>query len=382
MADSKLQLFNLETMSGIFPGVRTRIFQRLRLVATDGARAEWALLSWYDDPAACVLRLQTDFITGDTGGAEKGTSSQKGKRQSRSPVLLRIEEPLAGDLVADLRTGLAESGYLLHACGSCGFWQQMDKRTVDGLTVGRCGWQSTTGTVHDTGEFAKGEFAEQSCLALGCAHWQDSAVQEAAGQESAVQRPALLKPSSLDSASDATRSDAISLGEESVVVTAGEVTASPKSKGLLGRVRGWIGQKQVARVDLGHSSVALLERSGVGAGTEPCFVCSGRLANLGALTVESAEGDKQTFSVWRCRSCYTFYLNSWIDRWERLDTLETEESHFRIAPAEALTALKTIQSRPGGDHPKERAERVEERTWFEKFISGREPISHQVKQGR
>jgi hypothetical protein len=126
----------------------------------------------------------------------------------------------------------------------------------------------------------------------------------------------------------------------------------------------------------------LAERSGVGAGTEPCFACQGRIANLGALTVESDEGDKQTFSVWRCRMCYTLYLSNWIDRWERLESLETEEAIYRIAPIEAAECLTLFASVPAGDHPLGREQRGAQRAWLLNQIAGRQPLSHIVKQGR
>jgi hypothetical protein len=126
----------------------------------------------------------------------------------------------------------------------------------------------------------------------------------------------------------------------------------------------------------------IVERSGVGAGTEPCFACQGRIANLGALAVASPEGDKQTFSVWRCRQCFTYYLNDWIDRWERTDSLETEETYYRLAPQEALEMLAVIDGVVDAEHPARRHERGAERAWMVDFIGAREPLSHQVKQGR
>ena len=120
----------------------------------------------------------------------------------------------------------------------------------------------------------------------------------------------------------------------------------------------------------------------MGAGTEPCFACQGRIANLGALTVDTDEGDKHTYSVWRCRACHTTYLNSWIDRWERLDSLETEETYYRIAPAEAVEVLAVIDGVVGGEHPAGRHTRAAERAWFEAFVRERRPLSHQRKQGR
>jgi hypothetical protein len=126
----------------------------------------------------------------------------------------------------------------------------------------------------------------------------------------------------------------------------------------------------------------IVERSGVGAGTEPCFVCQGRIANLGALAVETPDGDRQTFSIWRCRNCYTTYLNDWIDRWERLDSLDTEETYYRIAPQEALALLTFINNVAGGEHPGRRSERSTQRSRLLQFMAGRTPLSHQVRQGR
>jgi uncharacterized protein with PIN domain len=129
-------------------------------------------------------------------------------------------------------------------------------------------------------------------------------------------------------------------------------------------------------------TAVLVERSGVGAGTEPCFACQGRIANLGALTVATAEDDKQTFSVWRCRNCYSLYLNNWVDRWERLDNLETEESYYRVAPDEAFALLTIIHGHVGGEHPGRRHERTTERQFFLDFMADRLPLSHQIRQGR
>ena len=126
----------------------------------------------------------------------------------------------------------------------------------------------------------------------------------------------------------------------------------------------------------------MIERSGVGAGTEPCFACQGRIANLGALAVATPEGDKQTFSIWRCRACYTYYLNDWIDRWERTDSLETEERYYRLAPAEALAILAVIDNVVHGEHPARRHERGAERAWLLAFIGARAELSHQIRQGR
>jgi hypothetical protein len=126
----------------------------------------------------------------------------------------------------------------------------------------------------------------------------------------------------------------------------------------------------------------IVERSGVGAGTEPCLACHGRIANLGALTVETLDGDKETLSVWRCRACYAEYLNDWVDRWERLDSLETEETYYRVAPAEAYRVLAIISGTPGADHPGGRAQRHHLRDEVLEIVRGRAPLSRQVRQGR
>jgi hypothetical protein len=151
----------------------------------------------------------------------------------------------------------------------------------------------------------------------------------------------------------------------------------PRGRRWLRRLQRWIGGPAPQ-----PSGDAIVERSGVGAGTEPCLACHGRIANLGALTVAAPEGDKETLSVWRCRNCYTTYLNDWIDRWERLDNLETEETYYRIAPAEAQEILAIIAAIPGADHPGGRTQRHRYREQVLEFVRGRAPVSRQIKQGR
>ncbi|HHY58754.1 MAG TPA: hypothetical protein GYA08_25350, partial [Chloroflexi bacterium] len=50
------QLFNLATMSGVFPGTRTMVYQRVRLApmtqADDEATRRWARILWYAAPPA------------------------------------------------------------------------------------------------------------------------------------------------------------------------------------------------------------------------------------------------------------------------------------------------------------------------------------------
>ena len=354
-------------MSGVFPGVRTKIFQRLRLMSAGDAR--WAQLAWYDEPQACVLTLSPQYALPDA---------------TETAALLRIEDPSAEDLLGALQTGLAECQRTLQACATCRFWQRGRERTVDGLPVGICHWRLQG--LPEQQRRVSTEISDQSGLALACVHWQEPANVEDFASEaepsSAIPAPRLDEqspPTGDPLASEVTAHSPV--GFDRLSPQGSELL---EQESIVGRIRRWFGRKQPQETAANGdaSSIRLSDRSGVGAGTEPCFGCNGRMANLGALTAESAEGDKQTYSVWRCRSCYTFYLNSWIDRWERLDTLETVETHYRIAPAEALMMLEQIQARPGSDHPRLRAERFEERAWFEQFTQNRDPISHQVKQGR
>ena len=349
------QLFNLDTMSGVFPGTRTMVFQRIRVQphaaphAPDlpGGPAAWARLLWYDNPAACVVELN-------------------------NAPLLRIPDPQTDDFGSRLHAGLVAGGYDLLACGSCTFWQPLAAVTPDGLTLGRCTWQDTTGarasppTPPPAAEaggdaYAPHTLALQSLLALDCPHWQP------------VQGPAAQPPSGL---------------------AQGSMTPPPMPKRAeresderwtwWGRLRRFWRRRQQGSEPPApvHSEDKIIERSGVGAGTEPCFACQGRIANLGALAVASPEGDKQTFSVWRCRLCCTYYLNDWIDRWERTDSLETEETYYRLAPHEALAILAVIDNVHDADHPARRHERGAQRVWMQQFLAGRPALSHQIKQGR
>jgi len=349
---SHVQRFNTDTMSGVFPGARPLVWQRVRLVPAHYAQAEktarveqdpamqWAQLSWYADPAACELQLLTQ---GEPG----------------QPVL-RLHDPLAADFLDALQSALRAAGWQLHSCGTCHFWHACVAHTPDGLPLGRCHWASTAeGEVADTAAMAR-----QSCLALGCTHWT---ARDASAAEHAPQTHREWDPPEADPSTDT------------------KVTAAGPWHRLWHAVARWMGGATAAQTDMDTAPSAAtrwLERSGVGAGTEACLTCHGRMANLGALAVASVEGDRQTVSVWRCRRCQTFYLNHWIDRWERLDSLETDESYYRIAPGEAVELLLRMEAVTDGAHPGRRSERTAERVWFERFMAGREPLSHQVKLGR
>ncbi len=331
------QLFNLATMSGVFPGDRTQVFQRLRLQPLDDATGEmiWAQVLWYTDPVACVLYLQNNV-----------------KDARGITPLLRMAEPLAGDFNQQLQVALRQAGWQLQSCGSCRFWQAVNQRNADQLPIGQCTWQSEPdGTVA-----VPALLVTQSNLALRCPHWQLAGAAQAQNATAPLTQP--IAP----------------------MRKAAEISES-KLPYWQRRWKQWsrLGQAPIPSKNWAEK---LIERSGVGAGTEACFACQGRLANLGALAVETVEGDKQTFSIWRCRTCHTTYLNNWIDRWERLDNLETEETYYRVAPAEALALLIMIDNVVGGDHPGRRRERNVQRSRFLHFLHERTPLSHQIKQGR
>jgi hypothetical protein len=339
--NQSFQLFNLDTMSGVFPGTRTMVFQRVRVRATapaadapanaSAALPAWARLLWYDDPAACVLEL--------------------------NGPLLRIPDPQGADFGARLQAGLAAAGYELLACGACAHWQPLGGATTDGLATGRCTWQT------DAAATATQALNTQSLLALDCPHWQVAPGRPEAPAPAALVQAAALPP-----------------------IPKRAEQESDERWSWWGRLRRALRGRPQEAVQMQPAAQAwaeqIVERSGVGAGTEPCFACQGRIANLGALAVASPEGDKQTYSVWRCRLCYTYYLNDWIDRWERTDSLETEETYYRLAPQEALAILAVIEGVAGAEHPARRHERGSQAAWMQQFLGSRPPLSHQIKQGR
>jgi hypothetical protein len=358
---TSFQLFNLETMSGVFPGTRTMVFQRVRVRPLEQGddtpdAAPWVRLLWYEEPAACAVELGSK--------------------------LLRIPQPLDGDFGARLAEALAANNLRYMACGSCAFWQAAAAKTADGLPAGRCTWSagvlacSPVAGSHVAGQDAcapdVGGLAVQSLLALDCSHWEPAGSAGAVQQTQAEQTPPEQTPGEP--------------AEVAPIVKRAE-RESDERWSWWGRLRRRFGGHAAPSAKTQPASDAgweerIVERSGVGAGTEPCFACQGRIANLGALAVASPEGDKQTYSVWRCRQCFTYYLNDWIDRWERTDSLETEETYYRLAPQEALELLAVIDGVVDAEHPARRHERDAERVWVQQFIGARPILSHQIKQGR
>lgn len=327
--DTQLDRFNLETMSGVYPGTRTQVWQRIRLEPLEpGVNAEgsgWALIYWYDNPQAAVVSFQA----------------------SGAPEAIRLEEVPAEAIQPALDEALATRNVGAFVCGRCAFWQGSARGTVDGLTLGACQLRRD--------EELPLLLSGQSTLALGCVHWQQrSEVTGEAAPDATHALPPLPK-----------------------IAEISESKMKPLQR-MQVRFKRWLSPPQ-AEPDL---EARLIERSGVGAGTEPCPCCQGRIANLGALAVESSSGDKETLSVWRCRVCHVLLLSDWIDRWERADSLETEETIYRIAPVEAAEILTLIASIAGGEHPRQRAERTVQRDWIHAQVLDRDPLSHMVKQGR
>jgi hypothetical protein len=325
----RVQRFNLETMSGVFPGTRTAVFQRVRLWPRHEPAAGpiWAQILWTEAPAACLVYRQDDA------------------GRPLMPLLVQLDAP-SDPVHEQLALALAEAGWWLQSCGSCRFWHATTAHSADGLRTGAC---RVAPTVEPPPALAL-----QSALALYCPRWA------AADHPALAPEIATLAPGPLPKVAEVSES---------------KLKFWPR---LRRRVQRWFQREQPAP----HWAERLLERSGVGAGTEPCFACQGRIANLGALAVATPEGDTQTFSIWRCRNCFTLYLNDWIDRWVRLESLETEERYYRIAPAEALELLTVIEGVTGAEHPGRRHERAEQRQYFLNFLAGRTPLSHQIRQGR
>ena len=315
--------FNLDTMSGIYPGSRTRVYQRLLLHRAQST-AQWYQLQWYSEPPAALLL------------------PQEGDEPMPAPVVT-LRDPDPATLALTLYNALHQAKLRADACFACRHWQPLNLHTDDALPAGRCMWRNADASLPDA-------LANQSALSLACLHFEPRGAPPTPESAPSTNQPRVLKSAELDP------------------------DRLPFWARLWHRLRG--------KTPATHWADQILERSGVGAGTEPCFVCQGRLANLGALVVASEEGDKRTLSVWRCRNCYTTYFNDWTDRWERLENLETEELYYRIAPAEAYSALSIIHTTKHGEHPKRRQERDQERAAMLALVADSKPLSHQIRQGR
>jgi hypothetical protein len=333
--EATFQIFNLETMSGVHPGRRTAVVQHIRLLPLNEDKIpQWARLLWYLGPPSCDLHLQ----------------SAPPELWQEKP-LLRLENPLSANFGHLLQEALATAGWQASACGTCHHWQPIiDSVNIDGIPLGRCGWDPLTARTFEIQEMEMPEMLRrQSLLALACPAWEHR-------EGDAI--PAAIPPDE----------------ERSSQVTPASLTPWERLKQRILQIR-----PRPPRPSWGER---IVERSGVGAGTEPCAACQGRIANLGALVVATEEGDRRTFSVWRCRHCHSFYLNDWVDRWERLDSLETEESYYRLSPVEAVALLALFEGVDGGEHPGKRHLRNEQSAQVEAYIRQRPRLSHQIRHGR
>lgn len=375
--------FNLATMSGVFPGTRTQIYQRVQVEELHGQLAGadqqrlryWLQLLWYDEPQRIVAYRLSPVA--DTKGVDKDHSKDDSSKEDGIGALFELPFTDSHSLHLQLRTALEEKGCVLRSCGNCAHWRPPATANRDQLLFGSCRWEAeqaigSVATTLTTALEVPDLLRNQSPFAPACLHWQLA--------QSDQQRVVV-------------NDEGVSAGTVTPLRRAAEDAEirQPVGRRLWQRVQhrlgNWLSFGIRDKTDHRRSSSqtwqsALVERSGIGAGTEPCLVCQGRIANLGALTVATVEDDKQTFSIWRCRSCYSLYLNSWVDRWERLDNLETEESYYRLAPYEAGQLLALIDAQQGGEHPSGRHERTAARALFLDFIDGRVPLSHQIRQGR
>ncbi len=327
---------NPVTLSGGQPGARTAVTQQVLLRAlvpeATGEEERWARLLWPLDPPVCRLFLRAQDSASPDGIWEE------------EPLLV-LTDPLAGDFLARLRQALVQEGWQLRACGSCAHWRPQDRTThPDGLPLGRCGWKAP----QSPSLTQPPAWDQQSGLALSCVHWQEApAAQPPAPEEEPLPAPV-------------------------------ETSEPPETGGLLARLGRRLKGKKSRSEPARPWWHAIQERSGVGAGTEPCFACQGRLANLGAFIQTTPQGDRRTTSVWRCRRCHTFYLNDWVDRWERLDSLETEERILRLAPVEALITLALFL---GVTEAREDLG-LEPAAWVEELLADRPLLRHRVVKGR
>lgn len=374
-APRPLQSFNLETMSGVFPGTRTRRHHLLQLEAASepaspaqteqesDTQTGWAKIYWVEEPPTAVAV--------DQSGQEA----------------FQVEVGNSERIFEEIVHAFLRQNQQVVSCGTCRHWDRsLAVNESEEPSYGRCGKKSEIllenhpDTLPPTRAFAD-EFADeltpQSSMALSCLHWQRRKSSSTSATDVPAVAQAVNSSPSFDFGS-APKSDV-------------DLTEQIQHSSWIEKLRQWIGKGPTSEKKLSarqinkraeRLSLKQLDRSGVGAGTEPCLGCHGRIANLGALVVQTKEGDRQTYSVWRCRNCAATYLNSWIDRWERLDSLETEETLYRVAPTEALQLLSRIHGIDGGDHPQERETRDDERDWFDTFRHNRSALSHQIRHGR
>ncbi len=327
--------FNLDTMSGIYPGERPAVYQRLLAAPVDmpHAQARRFRLDWEQQPPGPLFHSD--------GPPDDNVATLPAFR-------LAVDD--ARDACSALAAELDQRGWSLHACGTCAWWRAQPSTTADGLSVGHCAYQPIADPPPATAQLAA-----QSSLAPACSHWR------AAGDLAPFASDRRLNLA--DSASQAP-----------------DDAAERSTPSLWQRLRArLLPQSPTARPE---PAPTLPLRKVTAVGTEPCFACQGRIAGLGALNAHTAHNDKETFTVWRCHVCYTTYLGDWIDRWVRLDSLETEETLVRIAPATAAALLDEFQSARAGTGEQRAGAFAALDARLRTIMQNTVPLSHQVKQGR
>ena len=373
-----LPRFNPATMSGIFPGTRPQYVWQLLVcpLAPGGDSAaglaaeakgdqgpQWAQLHWYEttseEPAAAAtlaLFLHTEVLCTEGGAwrssplltldwAAAGSAAERDAEQPSIDV-----ERVDTALVDALNLKLAAVGWQLLSCATCAHWRPRGK-------AGCCTWRATLveNGGQDDAYRASEPLTSQQPLALACLHWQAAPVacKRSVHTPSTTSAAGESKPGAADSAKR-------TLWQRVLSKWAGRpVDDAP----------GW--RRQLLERLQGPGSIS--------AGTEPCVACVGRSVNLGAWSGKNARGDAETWSVWRCNRCHTFYANRWIDRWVRLDSLETEETLVRIAPHEAFALLaQIVDGHSAGDGSASDACTAA----FQQIFESRSPLAHQVKHGR
>lgn len=336
-----LASFNLHTMSGIHPGRRSAVFQRLLVQQVDSSDspALWLQVSWDGQPPGPAVH------------ADRNSSEGSGITAFRlaTPDPQKSYEALSGEL--------KRVGFDLHACGACAFWDGMIGVTADGLPAGRC-----TYPVNEAEPvLAPPALAVQSAFSLACTHWT-------VGDKASAARI------SIGDAGDSPHTNS--------AIPAPSTPEGPKRRPAPSqwqRLHSLLTRSKSNSSDSRSKPIALPKKV-TAVGTEPCFVCQGRIARLDSHTIATQEGDNETFTVWRCHTCYTTYLGDWIDRWVRLDSLETQEAFYRIPPAVASDLLGQYQAAKAEREIPDARERLELR--LRRLIAETEPLSRQLKQGR
>ncbi len=341
-----LPRFNLETMSGIFPGTRPQRVQLL-LVApldhpTSHPEVRWAQLRWYEAETSERAPKQKTTLALFLREADGTWQTDALLTFAWEATAASTDDETSDRLLVDaLDRQLAAAGWRLRTCASCAHWLPAGE-------AGCCTWQAANYRLANSGQDTQkveqqvDTLAVQQPLALACTHWQTAPARR--------QAPAPATPVIPGSPTDTPWRRILNK------LTGAKSTSQPR----------W--QRQVLERLSGPGSIS--------AGTESCAVCPGRSVNLGAWGGKTAHDDAETWSVWRCNRCHTFYANHWVDRWVRLDSLETEETIVRVAPAEAFTLLRQMANGAAIAQEGDRGDA------FRLLFESRQPLTHQIKHGR